>query len=133
VIGAFGLGELVRVSAASGRRSVPVWRCGSEVSVEETRFRADHYYVPFKRFVGLISPDLGISWRPKQWPVVPRILNPDLWAYQPAVNWILNTFRRLSASKAGFPQVYPAWNLIGLALSFVILFLLWWWGGSHNG
>ncbi len=133
VLGAFGVGELIRVSASPARRSVPMWRCGSEVTLEETRFRADHYYVPFKRFVRLIAPDVSIRWRPRPWPVVPRILNPDFWAYQPAVNWILNTFRRLSVSRAGFPQVYPAWNLIGLALSFVILFLLWWWGGSHNG
>jgi len=133
VLGAFGVGELIRVSTAPPRRSVPVWRCGSDVSVEETRFRADHYYVPFKRFVHLITPDLSIPWRPRAWPLVPRILNPDFWAYQPGVTWLLNTFRRLAASRAGFPQVYPAWNLIGLALSFVILFLLWWWGGSHNG
>jgi hydrogenase-4 component B len=133
VLGAFGVGELIRVSVASPRRSVAVWHCGSEMSVEETRFRADHYYVPFKRFVRLIAPELRIHWRPRQWPAVTKILNPDVWAYQPGVNWILNTFRRVSASRVGFPQVYPAWNLIGLAVSFVILFLLWWWGGSHNG
>ena len=132
VIAAFGVGEVIRGAAAPRRRSVPVWRCASEVSLEETRFRADHYYVPFKRFVHLVAPEIRIGWRPQAWPIIPRILNPDGWAYKPFVSSVLRAFRWLAASRAGLPQVYPAWNLIGLVLSLVILFLLW-WGGFRNG
>jgi hypothetical protein len=41
------------------------------------------------------------------------------------VEWLLRLFRKLSASKVGLPQIYPAWNLIGLALAFIFLLLLW--------
>ena len=52
-------------------------------------------------------------------------LNPDTWAYTPLVAWMVAALRRVAGSRVGLPQVYPAWMLIGLALSFVILWLLW--------
>jgi hydrogenase-4 component B len=132
LVAAIGVGELIRGAAAPRHRSVPVWKCASEVAAEETRFRADNYYVPFKRFVHLVAPEIRIAWRPHAWPIIPKVLNPDAWAFRPLVNSLLRAFRWLAASRAGLPQVYPAWNLIGLALSLLVLFLIW-WGGSRNG
>jgi hydrogenase-4 component B len=124
---AFGAALLIRRLAAAPERSVAVWSCGSEVAPEEMRFRAEHYYTPFKRFAHLVLPGKGIAWRPKPWPIVVRVLNPDGWAYYPLVERTQQLFGWLARSKVGLPQVYPAWNLIGLAGSFVFVMLLWWW------
>ena len=57
--------------------------------------------------------------------MVTAVLNPDTWAYNPLVAWMLAVLRKLAGSRIGLPQIYPAWNLIGLALSFIFLLLLW--------
>jgi hypothetical protein len=56
---------------------------------------------------------------------VTAVLNPDTWAYNPLVAGMLSALKRLAASRVGLPQVYPAWNLIGLAIAFLFLFLVW--------
>jgi hypothetical protein len=42
------------------------------------------------------------------------------------VNSTLGLFGWVAKSRIGLPQVYPAWNLIGLVLSFLVLFALSW-------
>ncbi len=123
-VAAFALALLIRRLASAPKRVVAVWSCGSEVAPDELRFRADHYYTPFKRFVHLILPEWKIAWRPEAWPAVPKLLNPDGWAYDPAVGGMVGLFRWFSASRVGMPQVYPAWLLIGLAAAFLCLFIL---------
>jgi hydrogenase-4 component B len=128
--GTFLLALLIRGAGGASRRVVPTWNCGSEVTVEETRFRADHYYTPFKRFARMLVPDTSVSWRPRRWPVVERLLNPDGWGYNPILEKSLAIFRWFTTTRLGLPQVYPAWNLIGLAGSFVIVIVVWWLKGS---
>jgi hydrogenase-4 component B len=133
VCAAFVLAAAVRRLAGSKERAAATWACGSDVEVEQLRFKAVHYYTPFK---ALVRPLLA-------WPVlaerrrasvrrmtpsagaVTSALNPDTWAYNPLVAGMLSVLKRLAASRVGLPQVYPAWNLIGLALAFVLLFLVW--------
>ncbi|MGA9753151.1 MAG: proton-conducting transporter membrane subunit [Acidobacteriota bacterium] len=119
---------LVRRLAAAPRRAVVPWACGSVVPAEELRFRAAGYYTPFKRFIHLVTPAWSPSWRPKPWPIVPKILNPDGWGFYPLASGTVGLFRWFARSGVGLPQIYPAWNLIGLAAAFVVLFLLWWMG-----
>jgi hydrogenase-4 component B len=123
-VAAFVLAIGIRRLAASPQRAVATWSCGSEVTPEEIRFRADSYYTPFKKFVHLILPEWRLAWRPQPWPVVTRVLNPDGWCYNPLVKGMLGLFRWIARSRAGLPQVYPAWTLIGLTASFVLLFVL---------
>ncbi|MBP1633838.1 MAG: dehydrogenase (quinone) [Acidobacteria bacterium] len=129
---AFGVAVAIRRSAAAPARATSAWACGSEVEAEQLRFRARHYYTPFKALIRPLAvlPVLPAPWRAAARRLRPPAstvtgtLNPDGWAYRPLVAGLLSSFRWLSASKAGLPQVYPAWNLIGLALSFVVLLLL---------
>ena len=123
----------IRGSAASRERAAATWACGSDVDVEQLRFKAGHYYTPFKALVRpLLAWPALVAWRcafvrritPSAWAVT-ALLNPDTWAYNPLVAGMLSVMKRLAGSRIGLPQVYPAWNLIGLALSFIFLFLLW--------
>ncbi len=124
---------LIRRSAGSRERAAVTWACGAEVDIEQLRFRAAHYYTPFKALVRplLAWPALAAWRRASVRRITPSAgavtatLNPDTWAFIPFVGWMLATLRRVADSRVGLPQVYPAWNLIGLALSFVILWLLW--------
>jgi hydrogenase-4 component B len=116
----------IRRSGSAPRRAVVAWSCGSDVAPEQLRFRAESYYTPLKRFVRLALPVPVISWRPRRWPVVTKVLNPDGWGYDPLVNGTLGLFGWLAKSRVGLPQVYPAWNLIGLVLSFLVLFAFSW-------
>jgi hydrogenase-4 component B len=129
---AFGVAAGIRRSAGAARRATTAWACGSVVEAEQLRFRARHYYTPLKALLRpLVIPAVPAAWRAeaRRLRPSPRLvtatLNPDGWAYGPIVTGLLSAFRWLSASKVGLPQVYPAWNLIGLVLSFLVLFLLW--------
>lgn len=129
--GAFAVAVGIRRSAGAARRATAAWACGSVVEAEQLRFRARHYYTPLKALLRpLVAPPVPPAWRagagrlrpsPR---LVTATLNPDGWAYGPLVSGLLSAFRWLSASQVGLPHVYPAWNLIGLVLSFVVLFLL---------
>ena len=121
---AFVLALGIRRVAAAPRRAVTVWACGSEVPAEELRFRAAGYYTPFKKFVHAISPERGVRWPLRRWPIVTRILDPDGWAYRPLVNGTLRLFRWFATGRLGFRSVYPAWTLIGIVICFVALFVL---------
>jgi hypothetical protein len=130
---AFAAAIAIRRSAGAASRKSATWACGSEVEGEQLRFKASHYYTPLKALAhrlsgggrGLPLPALERYWPGRE--TVTSVLNPDTWAIYPAVNALLSGLRKLSTSKAGLPQVYPAWNLIGLALSFIFLLLLWRW------
>lgn len=124
-LAAFALALVVRRLAAAPKRAVAVWSCGSDVPPDELRFRADHYYTPFKKFVHAIVPEWRPPWQPRAWPWVPKALSPDGWAYLPLADRTVALFRWFARSRVGFPQVYPAWLLIGLGASFLCLFLLW--------
>jgi hydrogenase-4 component B len=113
----------IRRIAAAPRRTVPVWSCGSAVPEEQLRFRAAGYYTPFKKFVHIIVPEWKISWRPKQWPIVTKILNIDKWLFEPLIRGILALFRLFAKSHVGVSQVYAYWIVIGLTVAVLFLFL----------
>lgn len=133
VVAAFVVAIGVRRSAGSTRRAAATWACGSDVDPEQLRFKAVHYYTPFKALVRplLAWPELAARRRATvrgmtpSAGVVTAVLNPDTWAYKPLVAGLLSAMKRVAQSRVGLPQVYPAWNLIGLALAFVFLFLVW--------
>ena len=122
--GAFLFALLIRRVAAAPEREVAVWSCGSLVDLEELRFKSAHYYTPFRRAVRILFPQPHVVWEARRWLVLTRILNPDRWGYEPLVRGTVGLFRWFARSRVGLPQVYPAWNLIGLAVSFVVLFIL---------
>jgi NADH:ubiquinone oxidoreductase subunit 5 (subunit L)/multisubunit Na+/H+ antiporter MnhA subunit len=129
----FAVGIGIRRSAGAATRRSTTWTCGSEVDGDQLRFKASHYYTPLKALARRLSwggRGLPLPTRERYWPgreKVTSVLNPDTWGIYPAVGALLSGVRTLSTSKAGLPQVYPAWNLIGLALSFIFLLLLWRW------
>jgi hydrogenase-4 component B len=124
LIAAFGLALMIRRLAAAPRRAVAVWACGSMVAPEQLRFKADSYHTPFKKFAHMLLPDWRISWRPRPWPVVVRVLNPDRWGYEPLAQGTLRLFRLLAKSHVGITQVYALWVVIGL-VGALLFFMFW--------
>ncbi len=122
--GTFLVALAIRRVAAAPRREVATWSCGSVVDAEELRFKAAHYYTPFRGAFRLLLPRWQFDWRTVRWSALTDALNLDWWGYEPLVAGTVGLFRWFAKSRVGLPQVYPAWNLIGLALSFVVLFIL---------
>jgi hydrogenase-4 component B len=124
LMAAFGLALMIRRLAGAKQRAVAVWSCGSVVAPEQLRFKADSYHTPFKKFARMLLPTLRISWRPKPWPVVAGVLNPDGWGYEPLAQGTLRLFRLLAKSHVGITQIYALWVVIGLVAAF-LFFMLW--------
>jgi len=130
---AFAIAVAIRRIAGSAQRAAVTWACGADVDPEELRFRAAHYYTPFTSLVRpLLSwPRAAARRRASLERMTPgaaavnAVLNPDSWGYNPFIAAFLSMLGRLARSRVGLPQVYPAWNLIGLVLAFVVLLLLW--------
>ena len=123
----------IRRSAGAKERAAATWACGSDVETEQLRFKAVHYYTPFTALVRpMLSWPALAAWRrasAREWTpsagAVTAVLNPDTWAYTPLVAGMLSGLKKVARSRVGLPQIYPAWNLIGLALAFIFLFLIW--------
>jgi hydrogenase-4 component B len=130
---AFACAAGIRRLAGSNERAAATWACGSDVEAEQLRFKAVHYYTPFKALVRpmLSWPALAARRRASVRELTPSagavtaMLNPDTWAYTPLVAGMLSGLKKVARSRVGLPQIYPAWNLIGLALAFIFLFLIW--------
>jgi hypothetical protein len=133
---AYGFSRL----GAAQRRAVGIWHCGALIDgakmrylvVEpksdpatadfEARYQAHGLYGAFKEAFKGIYPTVQ----------VPRIAYPrrfmsifdaDTWLFQPLVragDWLT---RRFSRTHSGVPQSYLIWQLMGLAMVLVVLFL----------
>ena len=133
---AYGFSRL----GAAQRRAVTIWHCGALIDgakmryvvVEpksdpatadfEARYQAHGLYGAFKEAFKGIYPAVRV---PKM--AYPRrlmsIFDADTWLFQPlarAGEWLT---RRFSRTHSGVPQAYLIWQLMGLAVVLVVLFL----------
>jgi len=133
---AYGFSRL----GAAQRRAVTIWHCGALIDgakmrylvVEpksdpatadfEARYQAHGLYGAFKEAFKGIYPTVQV---PRM--AYPRrlmsIFDADTWLFQPltrAGEWLT---RRFSRTHSGVPQSYLIWQLMGLAVVLVVLFL----------
>jgi len=133
---AYGFSRL----GAAQRRAVGIWHCGALIDgaemrylvVEpksdpatadfEARYQAHGLYGAFKEAFKGIYPTVQV---PRM--AYPRrlmsIFDADTWLFQPlagAGDWLT---RRFSRTHSGVPQLYLIWQLMGLAVVLVVLFL----------
>jgi len=104
------------------KRTVPVWYCGEEYEPDQVRYRAHGFYLPltsiFEKW--LTAPTMVSIKRPER---VYRILDFDRTFYYPLVRGILSFTKKLRRTHVGIPQVYMLWQVIGIILVILILFL----------
>jgi hydrogenase-4 component B len=113
---------LARVGQASSRL-VPVWNCGVEVPAEIGHFHAHGLYEPFRRAFERVYVVTGV---PRAgYPVsLARVFDVDSWLYGPLVRAGGRVAERVSRSHVGVPQWYLMWQVAGVTIVLIALFLL---------
>ncbi|MEW6686707.1 MAG: proton-conducting transporter membrane subunit [Candidatus Edwardsbacteria bacterium] len=119
-------------SGASTRRTVSPWYCGEAHSSEETKYKAQGYYAPFREFFRL---RLGPYSQEGIYPVWPKLkikspnrlkktLEIDTWFYKPFVRIFSRLVEAFSRIHTGVPQFYLLWMVIGMILAIILMFAL---------
>jgi hypothetical protein len=113
-----GVGVLALVAYAIQRagtaemREVPVWTCGEEGEIEETRYPAGSFYLPFKHAFEKAYP--RFPFRPPRFPAwLRRAFDTDGWLFGPVVRTVERATRGVSKTHVGTPQVYLLWIVLG--------------------
>jgi hypothetical protein len=122
---AFLVAEAIRNSGRAKVRAVPSWYGGEEHADEEVRFRAQGLYSPFNEVFASVYPDLKFPRLPRV-EILKSVLDLDCWFYGPLrrigrsfVDWV-------SRSHVGIPQLYMVWQVAGVIIVLVFLFVLVW-------
>ena len=110
-------------SARAPSRRTAGWFCGEQMEPEHVRFRAHGFCLPFKEAFAGIYPSVRVP-RIQALRLLQRAFDVDRWLYNPLVNAGGRMTQLLSRTHSGIPHVYMAWQLVGMILAFVILFLL---------
>jgi len=116
---AYAMYRSVRVES----RSAAIWNCGEVVPDDAVRYRASSFYKPFRNLIGPVYRKIGLPRIPPPQPLA-RGLDFDRWLYFPigsAFERIGKTFSRIHN---GVPQFYLLWQVVGLALSIMLVFWL---------
>ncbi len=120
---AFLIAEAIRNAGRAKTRVVPSWYGGEEHVDEEVRFRAQGLYSPFNEVFANVYPCLKFPRLPKM-EGLRSILDLDSWLYGPLrrigtafVDWV-------SRSHVGIPQLYIVWQVGGMIVVLVLLFVL---------
>jgi len=119
----FAIAEGIRGSGKAKTRAVPSWYGGEEHTDDEVRYRAHGFYSPFNQAFAKVYPHLPIP----RLPSIKRLrsaLDFDSWLYGPLVRWGGGLVDRISRSHAGIPQLYMVWQVVGMIVVLVLLFVL---------
>lgn len=121
--GCFLLAFMLFRSGAAETRTVPLWHCGEVYETEETRYRAESYYVPMvSHFERLVYPDLP-SLHLAQPRRIYKGLDFDQLIYYPLVEVLIRFSQKFRRTHVGIPQAYMLYQVIGIIL--VIAIMLW--------
>jgi hypothetical protein len=102
-------------------RETAGWYGGEEYSPELVRYRAHGFVLPFKSAFSKIYPSFRL---PKiQMGFLKKLFDFDGWLYNPLVNSGSRLTDKISRSHSGLPAMYMLWQLIGVVLVLVILFV----------
>jgi len=119
----FLIAEIIRRSGHARTRMVPAWYCGEEHSDDEVRSRAHGFYLPFNEAFAKVYPR-WIAFRPPRLKGVQFLLDFDAWLYHPLVREGGKLVDRVSRSHVGIPQLYIMWQVAGMIVVLVLLFLM---------
>ena len=120
---AFAVAELVRSAGRASVREVPSWYGGEEHMDDEVRYRARGLYSPFNEVFAKVYPSLGLPRLPSL-KRLRRWIDLDGWLYNPLVRSGGKAVDKVSRSHVGIPQLYMVWQVGGVLLVVLLLFLL---------
>lgn len=119
-------------SAKVTQRADQTWFGGEPIKNEDGRYRAHSYYLPFKQIFRI---RIGKYERSGVYPTIRypdihlkkddfwhRLIDVDLWFFNPLVNATMRFLRFFSNTHSGLPHVYLLWMLIGVLVAVVLLF-----------
>ncbi len=112
---------LSRLGAAE-RREVDLWNCGTLCPGDQTRYPAHSFYDAFKHAFRNVYPTV----RPPRAAYPTRameLFDLDRWLFRPALRTGERLMRGLSHTHSGLPQLYLSWQIAGLILVVIMLFL----------
>ena len=102
-------------------RQTAGWYGGEEFLPDQVRFRAHGFVLPFKNAFRRIYPSIPL---PRvQLGFLKKLLDFDGWLYNPLVNSGSRLTDKISRSHSGLPAMYMLWQLVGVVLALLILFL----------
>jgi len=107
---------------ASQRRSVPLWNCGTACPGDQTRYPAHSFYDAFKHVFRNVYPKVNPP-RAAYPTRFMEIFDLDRWLFQPLLGLGEKTMRAISHTHSGVPQLYLSWQIAGLILVVITLFL----------
>ncbi|HVO77007.1 MAG TPA: proton-conducting transporter membrane subunit [Candidatus Bathyarchaeia archaeon] len=119
----FVLIQIIRHVGRAGARSVPNWYGGEEHPGDDVRYRAQGLYSSFNEIFPRVYPRLTVP-RPPTIRWVRSVVDLDTWLYGPLVRKGERAVDKVSRSHVGIPQLYMIWQVAGMVLVIVILFLL---------
>jgi len=111
---------IFRSGKAPSRQTAP-WYGGEEFLPDQVRYRAHGFVLPFKNAFVRIYPTFTLPKFSTQF--LKKIIDFDGWLYNPLVNSGSRLTDKISRSHSGLPAMYMLWQLIGVVLVLVILFL----------
>lgn len=114
---------LIFKAGGSRIRKVPVWLCGEEYPPEIVRYQAQSFYLPI---VSLMEKWLAFPsfkmWKAPDW--IYKVLDLDRIIYYPLARWLIDITGRFRKTHVGIPQVYMLWQILGILVVILVLFLL---------
>ena len=123
-VGLLVCGLIAYAILKSGRapsRETASWYGGEEYTTDQVRYRAHGFVLPFKSAFARIYPSFRL---PRiQMGFLKKLIDFDGWLYNPLVNSGSRLTDKISRSHSGLPAMYMLWQLAGVALVLVILFL----------
>lgn len=110
-------------SAAAPVRQVECWYCGEEHVDELVRFRAQGVFASFNRAFAGIYPTMRVP-RLHFPQALERVFDLDSWLYGPFVKAGSKLAERVSKTHVGIPQMYMIWQILGMIIVLLLLFLV---------
>lgn len=122
---------LIYKTSGAPVREVDVWACGEEHALNEIRYKAHGFYLPFQDF---LSFRVGRYRVRTYFPTLPKPRAGKLANLRKAFDfdkfyyWMVGVGRRFcerfSAVHAGYPQLYVLWMILGLIIAIAVVFAL---------
>lgn len=119
--GCLSLAYLIFRMGGAQTRQVPMWLCGEEHDFAEVRYPVHSFLLTFNRYFAKLYPSIPVPKLPRPASVL-KLLNIDKWLYYPGLRLGERLIRAISATHAGFPQLYMLWMIVGAALAIIVLF-----------
>jgi hydrogenase-4 component B len=102
-------------------RETASWYGGEEYTTDQVRYRAHGFVLPFKNAFVRVYPSFRLP--SFKMGFLKKLIDFDGWLYNPLVKSGSRLTDRISRSHSGLPAMYMLWQLVGVVLVLVILFV----------